>query len=85
VQTRGPRSESDPGQIIEAQYATTASGVLYLEDMSGKPIASQKLRSDDIPLHVAVRLLRDHQRGGNKSEVAGFYASIPVNGRETFH
>ena len=83
IQTRAPRSDSDCGQIAEAQYAITADGVLYLDDMSGKPIASQKLRSDDNPLHVAARLLRD--KGRNNSSVAGFYANIPNNGRGTYH
>jgi len=56
---------------------------LYLETTSGNPIASQKLRNDDNPLHVAVRLLRD--KGCNKSGVAGFYSAIPNNGRATYH
>src|SRR5262249_10820028 len=41
IQTRAPRSDNDCGAIIEAQYAIAADGVLYLDDMSGKPIASQ--------------------------------------------
>jgi len=49
--------------------------------MNGKPIASQKLRSDDNALHVAARLLRD--KGRNNS--TGFYADIPNNGRGTYH
>jgi len=83
VQTRAPRSDNDCGAIIEAQYAITADGVLYLETTSGNPIASQKLRSDDNPLHVAVRLLRD--KGRNNSSVRGFYGDIPNNGRQTYH
>jgi len=82
IQTRAPRSDNDCGEIKEAQYGV-AEGILYLEDINGKPIASQKLRDDDNPLHVAARLLRD--KGRNNSSVAGFYADIPNNGRETYH
>jgi len=83
--SRGPAAAQGIGiffEIIPAQYGV-AEGVLYLEDMNGNPIASQKLRGDDNPLHIATRLLRD--KGRNSSSVAGFYADIPNNGRETYH
>ena len=82
VQTRGPRSDNDGGAIIEAQYAV-AGGVLYLEDMRGSAIASQKLRDDDTALHVAARLLRDHYRGRNNAP-AGFYEA-DINRKITVH
>jgi|AmaraimetFIIA100_FD_contig_61_4331801_length_1068_multi_3_in_0_out_0_2 hypothetical protein len=82
VQTRGPMSEGDPGQITEGQYATAGS-VLYLEDTSGNPIASQKLRPDDNAPAVARRLLKEKWRAKSPN-VSGFYDS-PVNSSRTFH
>ena len=58
------------GTIIEGFYAIS-DGVLYLEDAQHNPVASQQLRSDDNPVAVARRLLRE-RRSPNKA----FYAPI---------
>jgi len=81
VQTRAPVG-NDPGAIIEGQYAT-AGDVLYLEDMRGNAIASQRMRPDDNAPAVARKLLRERRRAS--SSVPGFYDGPSYNPNRVFH
>jgi hypothetical protein len=69
VQVESPSQASPAGAIVEGWF-TVVEGMLYLEDMQGRRVASMPLGRGDDPAVIGRRLLREKGTAGE------FYRSI---------